>query len=271
MPRPEPAMIMALCAVLCGCATQPGTRDPRDPFERVNRGIYSFNDHVDRGLAKPAARIYRHVTPRPVRTGVSNFFGNLEMPLVLVNDLLQGKFRAAAQDTGRLLLNSTLGLGGLLDPATKAADLPHNDEDFGQTLGRWGLPPGPYLVVPVLGPSSVRDSVGRVADQFAEPINYVNNDTVLYGAQGLKLLDKRASLLDAEKVLSRTFDPYVVIRNAYLQRRAYQVSDGEVTDTPADEGFSEEELKEAESGDSSDSQGGAQPESEPPPNQDPTQ
>ncbi|HYL70143.1 MAG TPA: VacJ family lipoprotein, partial [Candidatus Dormibacteraeota bacterium] len=167
--------MLSLCLLLSGgCAAVPpsGTREPRDPWERMNRATYRFNDALDRAILKPVARGYRDVTPRVVQTGVSHFFDNVEYPIVMLNDLLQGEFRPLLSDTGRLLLNTTIGIGGLLDPAT-AAGLEKNDRDFGQTLGKWGLASGPYFVIPILGPSDVRDTFGRVADTFSDPPSYL--------------------------------------------------------------------------------------------------
>jgi phospholipid-binding lipoprotein MlaA len=219
-----------LClALLAGCAAQPGVKsDPRDPWERMNRTTYRFNDALDRAIAKPVARGYRKVTPRFVQTGISNFLDNLESPVVMVNDLLQGQFKALASDTGRLLMNTTLGIGGLLDPAT-AAGLEKNDRDFGQTLGKWGLKTGPYLVIPFLGPSDVRDAVGKVGDVYSDPRHYIRNNWVSWGLWGVGALDTRARLLDVEGALAGAYDPYAFIRSAYLQRRAFKVHGGQVT------------------------------------------
>lgn len=232
MPRIPAALTGILSLLLlAGCATvPPGERDPRDRFERMNRSVYRFNDALDRGVARPAAVAYTRVVPGPLRTGVSNFLENLTYPITMVNDLLQAKPRQFVRDTTRFVVNTTFGIGGLFDPATQMG-LASGDEDFGQTLGRWGVPAGPYLVLPFLGPSTVRDGVGDLADQFANPRNYVEDDAVRYGLLGLDLLDTRAGLLGTDNVLQRSFDPYVFMRNAYLQRREFQVRDG----VPADE------------------------------------
>ena len=223
-------IVLALSGLLTGCATLPaGQHDPRDRFERTNRAVYKFNDALDRGIGRPVAKAYVKVMPRPVRTGVSNFFENLSYPTVIVNDLLQGKLKSFGGDTARLVVNTTIGIGGLFDPATKMG-LPAGDEDFGQTLGKWGLPPGPYVVLPIFGPSDVRDTFGFVADQFTDPKFYVSNIYLSLGLSGGALVDKRAELLSTDDVLARAFDPYVFVRNAYLQRREFQVKDGKPSD-----------------------------------------
>lgn len=222
--------LSVLClALLAGCAAQPGVKaDPRDPWERMNRGTYRFNDAFDRAIAKPVARGYRKVTPHFVQTGIGNFLDNLQSPVVMVNDLLQGQFKAFASDTGRLLMNTTLGIGGLLDPAT-AAGLDKHDRDFGQTLGTWGLKTGPYLVIPFLGPSDVRDAVGRVGDVYSDPRHYIRNNWVSWGLWGVGAVDTRARLLDVEGAIAGAYDPYAFIRGAYLQHRAFKVHGGQST------------------------------------------
>jgi len=225
-------LLLAAAGLLSACATlPPGERDPRDRFERTNRAVYRFNDSLDRHIARPLAKGYVKTVPQPVRSGVSNFFHNLFYPTVIVNDLLQAKLKSFASDTARLVLNCTIGIGGLFDPASQMG-LPAGDEDFGQTLGKWGVPPGPYMVLPIFGPSTVRDTVGFVGDQFTDPKTYVNNIYLSVGLSGMSLLDRRAQLLSTDDVLARAYDPYVFVRNAYLQRREYQVKDGAL---PSDE------------------------------------
>lgn len=228
------------CLLVTGCASTPaGRTDPRDPFERVNRAVFKFNDAIDRTVARPVARAYRKVTPDPVETGVSNFMDNITYPIVIVNDLLQGKFGAAARDTGRFLLNTTLGVGGVFDPAT-AVGLEENNEDFGQTLGVWGVPPGPYLMLPFLGPSTVRDGIGQIADEYSDPRNYIERDAIRYSILALRVVDTRARLLDADAALDRAFDRYAFVRNAYLQRREYLVRDGDVPEESIEDELLEE-------------------------------
>ena len=222
-------LLLAIVTLLPACATLPpdARRDPRDRFERVNRSIYSFNSTLDRAVARPVAKAYVQVTPTPVRTGVSNFFSNLGYTKVMLNDLLQGKVGQFFSDTARLVVNTTVGIGGLFDPASQLGLATH-DEDFGQTLGKWGVPPGPYIMLPLFGPSTMRDTVGLVADRFSEPDTYLVH--TWHGRIGLtvgSLLDSRASLLGTDEMLASSYDQYAFLRNAYLQRRAFQVSDGE--------------------------------------------
>lgn len=224
-----------LCAAVAvgtaGCVTLPPNSKPapQDPWESWNRGVYKVNDKLDRAVAKPIARTYVRAVPAPARTGVSNFLANLHTTTVMVNDALQGKFGAAANDLARLVVNTTVGFGGLLDPATQMG-LDKNDEDFGQTLGHWGVPPGPFLELPFLGPSDTRDGPARVVDIFTGPTHYISNNWVSYGIYGVGLVDARAELLPLDETLRKVFDPYAFVRDAYLQRRAYLVSDGKVTD-----------------------------------------
>jgi phospholipid-binding lipoprotein MlaA len=216
--------LLSLCLlILCGCATlPPGTkRDPRDPWERMNRASYKFNDVVDRSIVKPVARGYTHL-PQPVQSGVHNFFDNLDYPVTIVNDLLQGQLKPFFSDIGRFLLNTTVGLGGLFDPAT-AAGMEKNNRDFGQTLGKWGVPKGPYIVVPIFGPYDVRDGIGSITvDYYANPRSYTPFwvNTSLWLVRGV---DRRAGLLPLDATLQSAYDPYAFIRNAYLQNRDFKV------------------------------------------------
>jgi len=216
--------------LLTGCTTLPvGKPDPRDPWEKFNRKSFAFNDALDRAVAKPVAKAYKKVTPRFVRTGISNVLSNLDSITTVFNDVLQGKVKQAGKDSGRFLLNSTLGLGGLFDPAS-AAGIANNDEDFGQTLGKWGVKSGPYLMLPILGPSTVRDTFGRIPDQFTYPVNYLSDTNTRYIIRAVSFLDLRAGLLDLDAQLMRSYDRYAFVRNAWLQRREFQVTDGNVAD-----------------------------------------
>jgi len=220
--------LLSLCLLLlCGCAALPpgSKRDPRDPWERMNRSTYKFNDVLDRAIVKPTAKGYTHL-PRPVQTGVHNFFDNLNYPITIVNDLLQGQVVPFFSDIGRFVFNSTVGLGGLFDPAT-AAGMQKNNRDFGQTLGKWGVPKGPYVVVPIFGPYTVRDGIGAVTvDYYANPSNYTKFwvSTSLWLVRGV---DRRARLLPLDATIQSAYDPYAFIRNAYLQNRDFMVTGGQ--------------------------------------------
>jgi phospholipid-binding lipoprotein MlaA len=225
------SLLVIACLTLFGCASLPpnSKRDPRDPWERMNRTTFKVNTALDHAIARPVARGYEKVTPRLVRTGVSNFLDNLFYPVTMGNDLLQLKFKPFAQATGRFVLNTTVGVGGLFDPASRVG-LPKNEEDLGQTFGHWGSGPGPYFVIPILGPSDVRDGIGRVGDTYLSPLHYVQNSYVRYGIYGVGVVDARYRLLPQDKLLDEAYDPYTLLKNAYLQRRQYQVTDGQLSD-----------------------------------------
>lgn len=213
---------------MTGCASVP-ERPPEvapDPFEGFNRAIYRFNDAFDRALLKPVAETYQETLPKPVNRGISNFFGNLGDVVVLVNDLLQFKLAQAASDLGRITFNTTAGLAGFIDVATPMGFAKH-DEDFGQTLGYWGVGSGPYLVLPFLGPSTVRDAAGRIPDGYVYPTYRLSDDAARWGLIGLEAVDTRAGLLRASRVLEEAaLDPYAFTRDAYLQRRRNLIYDG---------------------------------------------
>jgi len=223
-----------IALLLGACAAAPAKRDPRDPFERVNRSIYKFNDGFDRAVAKPIAHGYRAATPQFVRTGVSNFFDNLHYPTTIVNDVLQAKVKSFFSDTGRFVLNSTLGVGGLFDPATSAG-LDKNTRDLGQTFGKWGIGTGPYLMLPFLGPTDVRDAVGRGGDTFTTPQYYLLNFWPSAGLFAVEAVDTRYRLLSTDAVLDAAYDRYAFIRNAYLQRRQFMVTGSSASKEEEDE------------------------------------
>lgn len=218
-------------ALLAGCAsTAPiEERHPDDPWEGFNRRVFSFNDVVDRAVLKPVARGYRTVTPQPVQTGVGNVFSNLGEPRTALNSLLQGKPANAGIALSRFVINTTVGIGGLWDFATHM-EITGRDEDFGQTLAVWGWEESRYLVLPFLGPSTLRDTGGMPADMVTYPTYYVDEDRVRYGLTALRIVDMRAGLLDQEELISG--DRYSFIRDAWLQRRRFEVSDGEMGDDP---------------------------------------
>ena len=198
---------------------------PSDPLESFNRAMYTFNDVVDRALLKPLATGYRYIIPSPVRRGVGNFFSNLRAPTTFINDLLQGKPARALQTLDRFLLNSSVGLFGLIDIATPLGKPPH-EEDYGQTLAVWGVPSGPYLVLPFLGPSTMRDSIGKIPEFYiADPLWDPGNLTVTVTRFGLRLIDLRSRLLGVDRILQMQVDPYLFLRETYLQQRSAQISD----------------------------------------------
>ena len=209
--------------ILGGCAT---TRDNPDPWEGLNRKTYAFNDALDRAVMKPVAQGYVKVVPGFAREGVNNFFGNLEDIGTGLNNLLQGKPRDGASDLGRVVVNSVFGVFGLWDVATPMG-LEKHYEDFGQTLGVWGVQSGPYLVLPLLGPSSARDGPARIVDPSWLYSEYVNPESLYWGVWGLDKVRERANLFQAEGVLQEAaLDKYSFIRDAWLQRRRSQVYDG---------------------------------------------
>ena len=229
-------LVLALgVAGLSGCATTGG--NPQDPLEPLNRKIYSFNEHVDELVVKPAAHAWRLLLPDFARTGISNFFSNIGDVVVALNNVLQGKLTAAGQDVSRVAVNSTIGLLGFIDVASKIG-LEKHDEDFGQTLGWWGIGNGPYVVLPFFGPSTLRDTAGLAVDLKTYPLAYVepvhDRNTLL----GARVVSKRSELLGASNVLeAAALDPYAFLRDAYLQRRRALVYDG----NPPREDFDDED------------------------------
>ena len=198
---------------------------PSDPLEPFNRAMYTFNDVFDRALVKPLATGYQYVIPGPVRRGVGNFFNNLREPTTFINDLLQGKPARAGQTLDRFLLNSSIGLFGLIDIATPLGK-PSHKEDYGQTLAVWGVPSGPYLVLPFLGPSTVRDSIAKIPEFYiADPLWDPDNVTVTVARFGLRLIDLRSKLLGVDRILQMQVDPYLFLRETYLQQRSAQIGD----------------------------------------------
>lgn len=231
------ASISLLALTLLGCATvPPSERNPRDPWQRMNRGVYKFNDAFDRAIATPIARTYVRVFPQSVRTGVTNFFNNVTYPDVIVNALLQGQMKPFARDTGRFVVNTTVGIGGIFDPASHMG-LAYEVRDFGQTFGKWGMPSGPFVLLPILGPSDVRDGIGRIPDAYAEPWAYIKNPYWDYGTLLFYSINERAALLPLTDMAKQTYDPYAFERNAYLQHRDFMVQG------PQAQNGAEEELK----------------------------
>ena len=257
-------MLLAFCAIVVattGCATP----ERPDPLEKMNRGIFAFNEGLDRYALEPVATAWDYVIPGPVQDGIENVFRNLDMPIVLANEILQAKPARAFEDLTRFVFNSTFGIVGIFDVATRVG-IPDNDEDFGQTLGYWGVPPGPYLVVPILGPYTLRDGVGEIADSTATAYAYwnlfwfdvVGLDTwettgASVGTRAFRLLNLRAIYLEEiENSRKDAFDYYTFVRNAYLQNRQAKVLDSTDTAAAVEEDLYEIEDDEAEGGESHD-------------------
>lgn len=217
------ALALGLFVVLSqGCATGPHA-NPSDPMEPLNRAVFNFNDGIDRAILKPVATVYDQVTPSPVKTGVRNFFGNLSDVWSVVNNLMQFKLKESLETLMRVSVNSTFGFAGVLDIGTEMR-LQRNKQDFGQTLGAWGFGSGPYVVLPLLGPSSVRDTVGTVVDGSADLVNSAGSVATRNSLTTLRLVDKRAELLGATNILDQAaLDKYSFTRDSYLQRRANSI------------------------------------------------
>ncbi|MCR4347431.1 MAG: VacJ family lipoprotein [Sulfuricaulis sp.] len=199
----------------------------KDPFEGLNRVMYTFNDKMDRYLLKPVAKGYRAITPKPVSKGISNFFSNLHDPAIMLYNFLQGKPKAGASDLGRFLVNSTIGIAGLFDVATKMGLEKHN-EDFGQTLAVWGVGDGPYLVLPFFGPSNIREGASIPVDWYTYPPNHMEEQSTNVKMFAVEVVDRRAQLLDAGDILDQAAgaDPYIFVREAFRQRRLSLIYDG---------------------------------------------
>ncbi|OUR83330.1 ABC transporter [Cycloclasticus sp. 46_120_T64] len=218
-------MAIATAATLSGCASL-SSQQENDPFESVNRGVYLFNEKADEYVLEPVAKGYQAVTPDVVDTGVTNFFSNIDDVVVVVNDVLQLKFNQALSDLGRVVVNSTIGVLGFMDVATDMG-MPKHHEDFGQTLGVYGVGTGPYVVLPLLGPSTLRDTLGLFADSFVDPVAQINDSDVMWSAIVLEGVDLRADLISSKRILDQaSLDPYEFLRSGYFQRREYLVFDG---------------------------------------------
>lgn len=240
--RPRLQLAISLLVLgMSGCASIPADeRTPSDPWEPLNRTFYSVNTAVDKVTTKPLAKGYQKIMPGPVRKGISNFFSNLNAPRSAVNNFLQGKPRRGFSEIGRLLFNSTIGIGGLFDVAT-ANGIEEYPEDFGQTFAVWGVPDGPYVMLPFLGPRTLRDAILLPADIVADPLFHYENTSVRDKLYGVRLLDLRYRLLTADKFLEDSKDKYVTTRESYLQNREYEIYDG---DPPEDDDFFDEFLEE---------------------------
>lgn len=227
-PKALSLVIVLVSLLLSACAsTQNLATDPEnDPWEPFNRKMYTFNSALDTAVLRPIAIGYDKVMPDPLQRGVGNFFHNLKSPVTIVNLALQGKFKDSLKGTGRFLLNSTVGLLGFIDVASKAG-IPDYDEDLGQTLAVWGYENSRYLVLPFFGPSTIRDGFGTGLDSYIDPVSYAAREKDEYAPMIFSLIHTRASLLPQEALLEDAFDPYVLVRDAYLQRRTFLIYDGE--------------------------------------------
>jgi phospholipid-binding lipoprotein MlaA len=225
---------VAISAALTGCATS----TPHDPFEGYNRAMFEFNDRLDQAVLKPTAIAYRDTAPEPLQIAIANFFENLSDVWTGANNLLQGKVEDGLNDFMRFSVNSTLGLGGLIDIGS-AAGIPKHKQDFGTTLGVWGVPSGPYVVLPLMGPSTVRDTAALPADFQADPWSYVDPARTRYIGSAVRLVDKRASVLDAFNLIEEAaLDRYEFIRDGFLQRRENKINQSKER---GDDGFSSDD------------------------------
>ena len=232
---PNPLLLsgLVISITLAGCASTGTTvPDQNDPWSGWNRGTQKFNDNLDKAVLKPMAKGYQWITPEFVSKGITNFFSNINDVGVTINDLLQFKLTQSSMDAGRFLVNTTAGVGGFIDVATMI-DLPKHKEDFGQTLGYWGIPSGPYLVLPFFGPSSPRDTFGLVGDALFNPLTYVSvfggavGNAASAGSRVLDVTDQRANLMTTEKIVNEAaIDRYDFIKNSYEQHRDYYIHDG---------------------------------------------
>ena len=232
VPRVVAATFVLL--VVAGCASTDTANNNGDPYESVNRKIYAFNDTIDKNFVEPVAKKYAEYTPDPVRTGITNFFDNSGSLNTIINDLFQGKATQTAQDSGRFIVNSTIGIGGLFDPATSMGLKQHN-EDFGQTMGKWGAHEGAYLMLPLLGPSSFRDIGSPIMDTLLNPLTYFSA-IVTIPSGIVSAVNARANLLDQTRIRDQAaLDPYSFVREAWRQQREYDIYDG----NPPGDGYEE--------------------------------
>lgn len=218
-------LVVVLLTTACAGTQNRHTDPENDPWEGFNRKVHEFNMTLDRAVARPVARAYDTVTPKPVQRGLSNFFRNIDYPVTFVNQLLQGKFKEGGISTGRFLVNSTIGVLGFFDVATRMG-MPDYDEDFGQTLARWGYQESRYLVLPFFGPSTFRDGLGQSVYGYVHPVSYVAREDHFYTPLVLDLVQTRAAFLNQDDALDEAYDPYTLVRDAWLQNREFKIHDG---------------------------------------------
>ncbi len=225
--RCRPAWALApllLLVLLSGCAST-GYRTVGDPLEPFNRKMFAFNDHLDRWILQPVSRAYVKVTPERARASVTDFFDNLEYPNTILNQFLQGRFRRGFEDAARFLADTVVGVGGLFDPATRFG-LPHHDEDLGQTLAVWGVGRGPYLVLPFIGPDTLRNLPNLAAGTLSNPLFYVSNTAITIPLGAASLISERANVATQIEMIRQALDPYIFMREAYLQHRRFLIYNG---------------------------------------------
>jgi phospholipid-binding lipoprotein MlaA len=242
MIRPLLTLLLSLC--IAGCATTaapPAERHPDDPWEPYNRSVYAFNRGVDRAVLRPVARGYDRITPDPVKSGVGNFFRNLRSPIIMANLLVQGRGADLESEFQRFFTNTVYGVGGLFDLASEAG-IENNDADFGQTLAGWGWEDSRFFMLPLLGPSTVRDAVGTGVGAVGDYPTRVALDKGSYGLLGLRIIDTRVALLPLDRELADAYDEYILVRDGWLQSREYFVTGGE-SDTPDYEAWLEEDFE----------------------------
>ena len=216
--------------LLSSCAYQNELiNDPIDPLENRNRSIYAFNENLDKAILEPAADGYNYITPNILQKGFNNFFGNLNYPVTIINQALQGNIGESLQDTLRFTINSTVGVFGLFDPATSMG-LTEHDEDFGQTLAVWGVKEGPYLMLPFLGPKTVRSLAGDLADILFNPLLNIDDTNLKIKTNLINILQDRSDLSTLEEELDNSFDPYQYIKDSYIQNRKYKINNGNITE-----------------------------------------
>ena len=224
------AFLIFVLILLSGCSYQNELiNDPIDPLENKNRSIYAFNENLDEAILEPAADGYDYITPNFLQKGFNNFFDNINYPVTIINQVLQGNIKDSLQDTLRFTINSSIGLLGLFDPASKMG-LPENDEDFGQTLAVWGIEEGPYLMLPFFGPKTLRSLTGDMTDVFFNPLLNIDDTNLKMKANIINILQDRSDLSTFEEELDNSFDPYQYIKDSYIQNRKYKIHNGDITE-----------------------------------------
>ena len=226
----KPILIIFTLILLSGCSYQNElTNDPKDPLENRNRSIYAFNENMDEAILEPAADGYNYITPNFLQRGFNNFFGNVNYPITIINQLLQGNLEELLQDTLRFTINTTIGVFGLFDPASSIG-LPEHDEDFGQTLAVWGVQEGPYLMLPFFGPKTLRSLAGDFTDVLFNPLLNIDDTNLKIKTNLINILQDRSDLSTIEEELDNSFDPYQFIKDSYIQNRNYKINNGDITD-----------------------------------------